>query len=76
MWLKADKKYLDNLSDYALGEYHAGLETAIADIDAVNQIFIGKEVSDDLQSMCQYLTELSSEVKNVIERRNAEPKHN
>lgn len=69
MWLKTDKQHTDKISEFYLGEYNATLENTMENLDVLMHTFVGKEVNDDLSSMYQYLSELSTEIKQIVERR-------
>lgn len=70
MWLKTEKEHVDKMDDFKLGELHADLENASLAIDGIfDKYFVGKEVSDSLQSMVTYLNELSREIKDVENKR-------
>lgn len=69
MWLKTDKQHTDKISEFYLGEYNATLENTMENLDVLMHTFVGKDVNDDLNSMHQYLSELSTEIKQIVERR-------
>ena len=69
MWLKTDKQHTDKISEFYLGEYNAMLENTMENLDVLMHTFVGKDVNDDLNSMHQYLSELSTEIKQIVERR-------
>ena len=69
MWLKTDKQHTDKISEFYLGEYNATLENTMENLDVLMHTFVGKDVNDDLSSMHQYLSELSTEIKQIVERR-------
>lgn len=69
MWLKTDKQHTDKISEFYLGEYNATLENTMGNLDVLMHTFVGKDVNDDLSSMYHYLSELSTEIKQIVERR-------
>lgn len=74
MWLKTDKQHTDKISEFYLGEYNATLENTMENLDVLMHTFVGKDVNDDLSSMHQYLSELSTEIKQIVERRRKDQK--
>lgn len=74
MWLKTDKQHTDKISEFYLGEYNATLENTMENLDVLMHTFVGKDVNDDLNSMHQYLSELSTEIKQIVERRRKDQK--
>lgn len=74
MWLKTDKQHTDKISEFYLGEYNATLENTMGNLDVLMHTFVGKDVNDDLSSMYQYLSELSTEIKQIVERRRKDQK--
>ena len=74
MWLKTDKQHTDKISEFYLGEYNATLENTMGNLDVLMHTFVGKEVNDDLSSMYHYLSELSTEIKQIVERRRKDQK--
>lgn len=74
MWLKTDKQHTDKISEFYLGEYNATLENIMENLDVLMHTFVGKDVNDDLSSMHQYLSELSTEIKQIVERRHKDQK--
>lgn len=74
MWLKTDKQHTDKISEFYLGEYNATLENTMGNLDVLMHTFVGKDVNDDLSSMYQYLSELSTEIKQIVERRGKDQK--
>lgn len=74
MWLKTDKQHTDKISEFYLGEYNATLENTMENLDVLMHTFVGKDVNDDLNSMHHYLSELSTEIKQIVERRRKDQK--
>ena len=74
MWFKTDKQHTDKISEFYLGEYNATLENTMENLDVLMHTFVGKDVNDDLNSMHQYLSELSTEIKQIVERRRKDQK--
>ena len=69
MWLKTDKQHTDKISEFYLGDSNATLESTMGNLDVLMHTFVGKDVNDDLSSMYHYLSELSTEIKQIVERR-------
>ena len=70
MWLKTESRFTDKMSEFELGEMHADLENAFLIIDGIHdKYFVGKEVSDNLQDMSAWLSELDHEIEKVAEKR-------